>query len=81
MNYSFHPHAEKELEEVEDHYDSVDKDLGNRLRAEIEAAITRILTFPNAWQPLSARTRRCRLNSFRTGLSIRELTQRFESLP
>jgi len=28
MNYSFHPHAEKELEEVEKYYDNIREELG-----------------------------------------------------
>jgi hypothetical protein len=40
MNYSFHPHAEKELEEVEKYYDNMREELGNRFRAEIEIAIS-----------------------------------------
>ena len=46
MNYTFHPHAEKELEEIEDHYDDITEELGNRFRADIELAIARILKFP-----------------------------------
>ena len=53
MNYSFHPHTERELEEVERYYDNIREELGNRFRAEIEMAISRILDFPNAWQRLS----------------------------
>ena len=64
MNYSFHPHAEKELEEVEEYYDSVREGLGDRFRAEVEGATSRILKFPKAWQPLSASTRRYRMKSF-----------------
>lgn len=48
MNYSFHPHAEKELEEAEKYYDNIREELGNRFRAETEMAISRILDFPNA---------------------------------
>jgi hypothetical protein len=33
MNYSFHPDAEKELEEVENYYDSIRDELGNRFRS------------------------------------------------
>lgn len=49
MKYSFHPDAEKELEEVENYYDNINQELGNRFRAETEMAISRILDFPNAW--------------------------------
>ena len=43
MNYSFHPHAEQELEEVENYYDNIREELGDRLRTEIEKAISRML--------------------------------------
>ena len=32
MNYSFHPHAEKELEEIEKYYDGIRDELGDRFR-------------------------------------------------
>ena len=68
MNYSFHPSAETELEEAENHYDAIDTALGNRFRAEFEASLERILAFPNAWQPLSKSIRRRRLTSFPYGV-------------
>lgn len=68
MNYSFHPHSEKELEEIETHYDSLSEELGNRFRSDIELTISRILKFPNAWQPLSSIVRRCRLSGFPYGI-------------
>ena len=71
MNYSFHPHAEKELEEIETHYDSLGEGLGDRFRKEIEVTISRILKFPNGWQPLSPYVRRCRLSSFPHGIIYR----------
>lgn len=64
MNYTFHPHAEKELEQIEDLYDSIREALGNRFRDEINKTISRILKFLNGWPPLSATVRRCRLNKF-----------------
>ena len=64
MKYTFHPHAEKELEEIESYYYNITEELGNRFRGEINAAISRILKFPNAWQPLSTVDRRCQLNDF-----------------
>jgi len=64
MNYTFHPHAEKELEQIETHYDNIRERLGDRFREEIQRTISRILKFPNGWPPLSATIRRCRLNKF-----------------
>ena len=64
MNYTFHPHAERELEEIENHYDGILHELGNRFREDVEMTISRILKFPNGWQPMSEVFRRCQLNSF-----------------
>lgn len=71
MNYSFHPHAEKELEEIENHYDGIRDILGDRFREDIEMTISRILKFPNGWQPISSSIRRCRLSSFPYGIVYR----------
>lgn len=68
MNYSFHDQAEKELEEIEKYYDDIRDELGDRFRDEIQLAISRILKRPQAWQPMTRSTRRCRLNSFPYGL-------------
>jgi len=48
MDYSFHPDAEKELEEAENYYDSIREELGKRFRAETEMTISRIVGPPNA---------------------------------
>jgi plasmid stabilization system protein ParE len=71
MKYSFHPHAEKELEEIENYYDGIRAELANRFRTEIETTVSRILKLPNAWQPLSAAVRRCRVNGFPYGIIYR----------
>ena len=71
MNYSFHPHAERELEEIESHYDGILHELGNRFREDVEMTISRVLKFPSGWQPLSEAVRRCRLNSFPYGIIYR----------
>jgi len=71
MNYTFHPHAEKELEEIEKHYDDILTALGDRFRKAVEITISRILKYPNGWQTLSRVDRRCRLNSFPYGIVYR----------
>jgi len=73
MNYSFHPHAERELEEIESHYDGILHELGNRFREDVELTISRILNFPDGWQPLSRVVRRCRLNDFPYGIVYRAM--------
>jgi plasmid stabilization system protein ParE len=64
MNYTFHPHAERELEEIESHYNGILHELGNRFREDVEMTVSRILQFPNGRQQLSRVTRRCRLDRF-----------------
>jgi plasmid stabilization system protein ParE len=68
MNYTFHPHAEKELEQIEIYYDSELEGLGDRFRDEIQLTISRVLEFPNGWPALSKNVRRCRLNRFPYGI-------------
>jgi plasmid stabilization system protein ParE len=68
MTYYFHDQAEKELEEIEKYFDDIRDELGDRFRDEIQLAISRILKRPQAWQPMTTSTRRCRLNSFPYGL-------------
>ena len=80
MKYSFHPHAEKELEEIENHYDSIREELGDRFRDEIQMTISRILKFPNGWQPLSTVVRRCRLKNFPYGIIYRVKPQEIRLL-
>ena len=80
MNFSFHPHAEKELEEIESYYERIREELGDRFRAEIELAISRILKFPKGWQPLSQVVRRCRLNTFPYGIVYRVKTDEIRVL-
>ena len=71
MNYTFHPHAEKELEEIQKHYDDILTELGERFREAVEITIARILKYPKGWQPLTRIDRRCRLNSFPYGIVYR----------
>ncbi len=52
MKYSFHPGAEKELNEAKEVYSSIQN----------------ILLFPQAWTSLSKNTRRCLTNRFPYGV-------------
>ena len=80
MNSSYHPHAEKELEQAEEYYDNISEELGDRFRDEMQVAISRILKFPNGWQPLSQVVRRCRLNAFPYGIVYRVKTDEIRIL-
>ena len=68
MNYSFHPYAEKELNEAIAYYNECQNGLGLELVKEVYLAIQNILSFPLAWAPLSTNTRRCLTNRFPYGV-------------
>lgn len=68
MKYRFHPYAKQEFEEAAIYYKRISPTLGGSFIEEVENAITRILNFPEAWAPLSANTRRCRVNHFPYGV-------------
>ena len=57
-----------ELKEATLYYEQQETGLGAAFLDEIDAAVERILANPNAWHPLSARTRRCRTHRFPFGL-------------
>jgi plasmid stabilization system protein ParE len=66
--YRFTSAALSELQEATLYYEQQEKGLGVKFLDEIEAAIDRILRFPRAWHPVSARSRRCRTHHFPFGL-------------
>ena len=68
MKYSFHPAAEKELNEAIDYYNDLRSGLGLEFTKEIYSSIQNILLFPDAWAPLSANTRRCLTSRFPYGI-------------
>jgi plasmid stabilization system protein ParE len=71
MKIRFASAAEAELAEAVAHYDGQMPGLGVAFLDEVEAALKRIAAFPEAWQKLSANTRRCRLHRFPYGLIYR----------
>ena len=71
MNYTFHPHAEKELERIKNHYYGISEELGDLFRDDIQITLSRILKFPNGWAALSPNIRRCMLSSFPYGIIYR----------
>ncbi len=68
MKLKFHPEARIELNEAVDYYEERRSGLGWEFYEEVQDAIRRILGFPNAWQQLSAKTRRCLTNRFPYGV-------------
>jgi len=60
--------AQAELVEAVAYYESRKQGLGSQFTEEIKRTIQRILRFPEAWAPISRRTRRCRTNRFPYGV-------------
>lgn len=56
--------ADAEFREAIDYYNTQAAGLGFDFSDEVEAAVTRIRNYPNAWTPLSKRTRRCQVHRF-----------------
>ena len=71
MKYTFHPHAEKDLEDAENYYSDISEELGNRFHGEIESTISRILQFPEGCQRVTRIHRCCRLSGFPYGIVYR----------
>ena len=68
MNVEFLDVAEAELFEAIVYYNQQSEGLGYEFAAEIRRTINRIVQYPEAWSPLSERTRRCRTNRFPYGI-------------
>jgi len=66
--YRFTSAALAELKEATFHYERNEPGLGTSFLAKIDATVDRILRFPRAWHPVSARTRRCRTHRFPFGI-------------
>src|ERR1700720_3204783 len=63
-NYRFTSAALSELKQATLNYEAKEKGLGGMFLDEVDATVVRILNNPNAWHPLSGRTRRCRTHRF-----------------
>lgn len=64
MKLEFSIVAEREIEAAADYYENEEAGLGSRFVEELNQAIAFVLQFPNAWSPLSKRSRRCSLRRF-----------------
>ncbi len=71
MKIRFLQPAERELGEAVEYYEAQKPGLGFELFKEIWAVIERIEQYPEAWQPLSQRARRCQTNRFPYGVTSR----------
>jgi len=64
MKLEFSIVAEREIEAAADYYENEEAGLGFQFVEELNHAIAFVLQFPNAWSPLSKRSRRCSLRRF-----------------
>ena len=68
MSFSFHPDAERELDDAVAYYEGCQAGLGVEFAEEVYATILRIIRYPEAWAKLSPNTRRCLTNRFPYGV-------------
>lgn len=73
MKVRFYRIAERELDEAITGYEQQLPGLGERFRAAVQDALDRIKRFPEAWSPLSRRTRRCLVSRFPYGIIYRHV--------
>src|SRR6266508_4609248 len=64
MKISFFPSAEVELQDATSYYNSQCEGLGFEFASEIQQAIERIISHPEAWTKLSTYCHRCRTKRF-----------------
>ena len=60
--------AEADLVDAVSFYNEQSEGLGFEFAAEVKQTFSRIFRFPEAWHPLSERTRRCRTKRFPYGV-------------
>jgi plasmid stabilization system protein ParE len=68
MTIEFLDPAEDEFKNAIDYYNHISPGLGIEFALEVKRTLERILQFPEAWSPLSKRTRRCLTNRFPYGI-------------
>lgn len=68
MNMRFLDIASQELNDTIDFYNGEREGLGYEFWLEVKHALNSITVFPEAWHPLSLRTRRCQLRRFPYGV-------------
>ena len=64
MKVTYLDAADAEFQEAIDYYNEQRAGLGFEFSDEVKEAVTRIRNYPEAWTPLSKRTRRCQVHRF-----------------
>jgi len=64
MKITYLDAADAEFQEAIDYYNGQRAGLGFEFSNEVKEGITRIRNYPEAWTPLSKRTRRCQVHRF-----------------
>ncbi len=68
MSFSFHPEAEKELNEAIDYYEEIESGLGLDFAIEVDSTIQRSVLLPKAWTVIDGDIRRSLVNRFPYGI-------------
>ncbi len=68
MNIEFIAPAQEEFKEAVKYYNNQSEGLGFEFALESKRTLNRIIRYPDAWHPLSKRTRRCRTKKFPYGI-------------
>ena len=71
MNIEFIRPAEQEFFEAIDYLNSECEGLGYEFAIEVQSTLETIIQYPDAWHPLSKRTRRCRTKRFPFSIIIK----------
>lgn len=80
MKLSFHPEAERELNEAISYYEDCRAGLGAEFMQEVYAAVDRMLAYPKAWSVMEGRVRRVLTQRFPYGLLYVETTEQIHIL-
>jgi len=68
MQVKFLQAAQYELDAAVAYYNDQAPNLGHKFLIEILASLSRVCQYPNAWHPITDKTRRCQLRRFPYGV-------------
>jgi plasmid stabilization system protein ParE len=73
MEIRFLDVAQHELDDTVEYYNSESPGLGDQFLLEVLSSVQRIKQFPEAWQPFTQNSRRCKTRRFPYGLTYQIL--------